>query len=193
MKNILSLIFADKLFDSLDKSHEELIKLVSKNSKEYDSLEELIDAFNITQKNFFISQLNIINMLGSKEYNQLLSIDISTRNGLNHKTITEVGNYRINQVTDINNKNVLTRRYFILDFNNTITENGYEFTNEIYEIDINSFSILISEISSAKQNIEDNIDNEEALQYLSHMEVVLKRFIDKYHELKEFNLELNKM
>jgi hypothetical protein len=53
-----------------------------------------------------------------------ISLDISTRDGLNYKTITQVGNYRFTQVINVNDESVLTRRYFILDFNNIMTVDG---------------------------------------------------------------------
>lgn len=192
MKEYLSINYIDKLTESLKKSPEDFFKNVSRNTKEYESMDELVDAFNAFHKDYFISQLNIINLFSSKDYNKLLSIDLSTRNGLNYKTITEVGDYRVTQVTDINNKNILIRRYFILDFTNTVFENEIEITNEIYEIDMYSFSILISEISSAKQDIEDNIELEEAIKYLSHLESIFKRLIEKYHELMNLNFELDR-
>ena len=50
----------------------------------------------------------------------------------------------------------LKRRYFILDFNNTVDIDGNESCKEAYELHPLSFLTLISEICSFKQAIEDD-------------------------------------
>ncbi|UZN01375.1 hypothetical protein OL548_33900 (plasmid) [Lysinibacillus sp. MHQ-1] len=69
---------------------------------------------------------------------------------------------------------------FLLDFNKVDSKDR---ASKIYELDLYSFYLLISEICSAKQDIENDIENEEAKTYLTHMENVITEFIKNYHNL----------
>lgn len=190
MKDFFSLISPDE-YKKIIETGANIDKIISKNSFECDNVKELVIMANDIQKNFFISQLRIIKVLNCEEYNKLCLMDPLARNGLNYKTVTQIENYRFNENCIVND-NVLTRRYFILDFNKTITVDGEECTNQIYELDMKSFCILVCEVCTAKQDIEDKLYINEAKKYLDHMERVIERFIEKYFELRELNKEINK-
>lgn len=68
----------------------------------------------------------------------------------------------------------LSRRYFILNFNKTTTIDGKEYETEVFEIDMRSFCILICEICSDKQDIEDNICTQDVRKYLIHGDFYFK-------------------
>ena len=169
-----------------------IIDMAGKNTFEYDSIDELTDKYSEMMRSHFISQLKIINVFNKNEYDELCGIDFSTRNGLNYKTATQIGEYRFNEMCYVDRNNLLKRRYFILNFNKVITIEGSEYTTEIFEVDMNSFCILICEICSAKQDIEDNIDVEDAKKYLTHMENIVTEFINKYFQLLELDKQLKK-
>lgn len=190
MKNSFGIISSEE-YQRIMKKGANIEKIISKNSFVCDDVEELKTMTNDIQQKFFISQLKIINVLNREAYNKLCSMDLSTRDGLNYKIVTQLGNYRFNENCCIVD-NILTRRYFILDFNKTITVDEEECTNQIFEVDMKSFCILICEICSAKQDVEDNLYTNEAKIYLEHMESIIKRFIKKHFELKELKQELYK-
>ncbi|KOM98723.1 hypothetical protein ACP49_05350 [Clostridium botulinum] len=69
-----------------------------------------------------------------------------------------------------------------MNFNKTIIIEGQEYCEEIYELDIKSFCILICEICSTKQDIENNIDEDDAKKHLDYMEKIIDKFIKGYFE-----------
>lgn len=169
-----------------------IIDMSRKNVFECDNIEGLTDKWNELERKSFISRLKIINVLNNKEYDQLCGINVSSRDGLNYKTVTQIGNYRFNEMCYLDKNNILIRRYFILNFNKVVTIGEMKYTTEIFEVDMKSFCILICEICSAKQDIEDNIEVEAGKKYLVHMENIITEFINKYFELLELDKQLKK-
>ncbi|MFY8251762.1 hypothetical protein [Clostridium perfringens] len=165
---------------------------ISKNCFEYDDLDEMLKKFEEVQNDFFISQLNIINILNREEYNNVCVVDLFSRTGLTHKVVTEIGNYRFTEVCK-NVNNILIRRYFIMNFNKTTFIEGQEYCEEIFELDIKSFCILICEICSTKQDIEDSIDEENAKKHLVNMEKIIDKFIKRYFEKIKLIKKLDEM
>lgn len=191
MKHKMNILSAEDAIKAIN-GEKSIIDMAGKNTFECDSIDELTDKCSKMMRKHFISQLRIINVLNRNEYNELCGIDFSTRDGLNYKTVTQIGQYRFNEMCYVDKNNTLKRRYFILNFNKVITIDGREYTTEIFEVDMRSFCILICEICSAKQDIEDNIAVEEAKEYLVHMENIITEFIDKHFELLELDKQLKK-
>ncbi|MCB2360164.1 hypothetical protein [Clostridium estertheticum] len=189
MKNTIKILM-DKQFREIieNKGSKEIEFALSNNVFEYDDVEEMLEKFNDIQKSFFISQLKIISVSNYEEYNKICSSNLDN----DCKVVTNVGNYRFIAEGIINN-NILTRRYFIINFNKMITINEEEKSNEIFEINMNSFCILISEICADKQDIEDSIEVEKARKHLAYMEKVIGEFIKKYFDRIELDKELSKI
>lgn len=155
---------------------------ISQECITFDNYDSFIKRMNNASRYTYMKKLNIIRKLSQKEYNHLISININSRSGLSYKTVTQLYNYRFNDNYIENSDASYYNRYFILDFNKTVVINGKECTNEIYEVDLITFYTLISEICSAKQDIEDNIDVEEANKYLDHMNGIISEFIHIYNQ-----------
>ncbi|MFV3010999.1 hypothetical protein ACLD43_01535 [Clostridium botulinum] len=180
MKNSIT-ILNDKNYREIINKEKSIELSMSKNCFEYDNVDEMLKKIEEVQNDFFISQLKIINILNREEYNKICVVDFGSRSGLTHKVVTEIGNYRFTEVCN-NVDNILIRRYFIMNFNKTIIIEGQEYCEEIYELDIKSFCILICEICSTKQDIENNIDEDDAKKHLDYMEKIIDKFIKGYFE-----------
>lgn len=148
----------------------------------YDSFKERI---NNASRYAYMKKLNILKKLSRSEYDSLISINANSRSGLSYKTVTQLYNYRFNENYIEKIDASFYNRYFILDFEKITIIDGQECTNDIYEVDLSTFYNLISEICSAKQDIEDNIDVEEANKYLVHMNGIVSEFISIYNQSKE--------
>ncbi|ACA53723.1 hypothetical protein FDC45_00955 [Clostridium botulinum] len=180
MKNSIT-ILNDKNYREIINKEKSIELSMSKNCFEYDNVDEMLKKLEEVQNDFFISQLKIINILNREEYNKICVVDFGSRSGLTHKVVTEIGNYRFTEVCN-NVDNILIRRYFIMNFNKTIIIEGQEYCEDIYELDIKSFCILICEICSTKQDIENNIDEDDAKKHLNYMEKIIDKFIKGYFE-----------
>ncbi|WP_447403067.1 hypothetical protein ACE1MS_22825 (plasmid) [Lysinibacillus sp. fkY74-1] len=180
MKNKITYITGDE-YSKIIKGESDVNSIFRKAGIEWVGIEELQDITNKSMMTYFISKLNVVNLLNPEEYGKLNDIDLSTRTGSNIKVVTQVGNYRFqdNLILDISSGE-MCRRYFLLDFNKVDSKDR---ASKIYELDLYSFYLLISEICSAKQDIENDIENEEAKTYLTHMENVITEFIKNYHNL----------
>jgi hypothetical protein len=191
MKNSFSILSAgDFKVLTKSKSKDEFESVLSKNTTECNDIEDLLDTCNSAQRSYFLSQLIAINVLDNEDYNSLCQMDFGTRDGLNYKVVVEVGDYRFTQITNVDSNNILTRRYFILDFTKTITIDESIQTDRIIEITMASFCILVSEICSVIQDGRDGLDEKEVNRYLNHMEGVVKSFIKEVLDLHEFRKEL---
>lgn len=180
MKNSIS-ILSDKDYREIISKEKPIELSISKNCFEYDNIDEMIKKMEEVQNDFFISQLKIVSILNREEYNKICVADLFSRSGLTHKVVTEIGNYRFTEVCN-NVDNILIRRYFIMNFNKTIVIEGQEYCEEMYELDVKSFCILICEICSTKQDIEDNIDEKDAKRHLVYMEKIIDKFIEEHFE-----------
>ncbi|MGR7910320.1 hypothetical protein ACU64V_12990 [Lysinibacillus capsici] len=180
MKNKLTYI-TGKEYSKIITGKSDITSIFRKVGVEWVDLEDLQDITNKSMMTYFISQLRVVNLLNPEEYGKLIDIDLSTRTGSNIKIVTQVGNYRFqdNLILDTNNGE-LCRRYFLLDFNEVDSKDR---ALKIYELDLYSFYLLISEICSASHDIENNIEIEEAKKYLTHMENVIREFIKGYENL----------
>lgn len=147
----------------------------------YDSFKERI---NNASRYTYMKKLNILKKLSRSEYDSLISINVNSRSGLSYKTVTQLYNYRFNDNYIENTDGSFYNRYFILDFEKTTIIDGQECTNDIYEVDLTTFYNLISEICSAKQDIEDDIDVVEANKYLVHMNGIVSELISIYNKSK---------
>lgn len=175
MKNSIT-ILSNKNYKEIINKEKPIELSISKNRFEYENIDEMLEKFEEIQNDFFISQLKIINVLNREEYNKICVFDFASRSGLTHKVVTEIGNYRFTEVCN-NVDNILIRRYFIMNFNKTVIIENQEYCDEMYELDIKSFCTLICEICSAKQDIEDNIDQEDAKKHLDYMQKIIDKFI----------------
>ena len=180
MKNSIG-ILSDKDYRKIINKEKPIELSLLKNRFEYDNVDEMIKKMEEVQNDFFISQLKIIGILNREEYNKICVVDIFSRSGLTHKVVTEIGNYRFTEVCNIVD-NVLVRRHFIMNFNKIIIIEGQEYCEEMYELDVKSFCVLICEICSTKQDIEDNINEEDAKKHLLYMEKIIDKFIEVYFE-----------
>ena len=84
----------------------------------------------------------------------------------------------------------LKRRYFILDFNNTVDIDGNESCKEAYELHPLSFLTLISEICSFKQAIEDDFRVELAKDCIHNSIKLVERLIENYLDKKKLKNKL---
>lgn len=180
MQNKLTYI-TGKEYSKLMNGELDIHSVFRKSGIEWGDIESLQSVLDKSMMTYFISKLQILSELNPKEYNQLIDIDLSTRTGSNMKIISQIGNYRFqeNLVIDINTGEAF-RRYFLLDFSEV---DSTDQASVIYELDLYSFYLLISEISSAKFDIENNIQKDDAIKYLSHMEKVIEEFIKSYKSL----------
>ncbi len=177
MNNKINFMTAEEL-SKIIKGHVDISNIFRKEGFDWVDVDDFNTIMNKSMMTYFISKLHIIEILNPTEYSKLSDIDLSTRTGLNYRVVTQVGNYRFqdNLVIDVK-EGKSYRRYFLLDFNDVDSENR---ASKIYELDLHSFYLLISEICSAKQDIEDNIENEDAEKYLIHMENVIREFLKSY-------------
>lgn len=159
-------------------------ELMSVNSFKCNNFNELEENLNRIARGYFISQLKILKVLDKNGYDKLREMNMNSRTGYNDKVVTKVGDYRFQDMCCWVD-NTIEYRYFILDFTGTIKVEDEEYAKNIYEIDILSFNLLVAEICSAKQDIEDKLDVEDAEKYLLHMASVIKEFINKYYEIKK--------
>lgn len=184
MKNTINILSHDdynKIINGETKAPLEF--LINKNSLEFNSFEEMIEKFKKIQGDSFIAQMKIINILTREQYNKLCQFDPGSINGATYKIVTQIGNYRFTETYNMVN-GILKRRYFILDFNNTVDVDGVESCKEAYELHPLSFLTLISEICSFKQAIEDDFRVELAKDCIDNSIKLVERLIESYLDKK---------
>lgn len=165
---------------SLDDFHNR----ISQKCITFDNYDSFKERMNNALRYTYMKKLNILNKLSRSEYESLISINANSRSGLSYKTVTQLYNYRFNDNYIENTDASFYNRYFILDFEKKTIIDGKECTNDIYEVDLSTFYNLISEICSAKQDIEDNINVEDANKYLVHMNGIVSELISIYNQSK---------
>lgn len=184
MKNTINILSHDdynKIINGEIKAPLEF--LISKNTLEFNNFEEMIEKLKKIQGDSFIDQLKIINILTREQYNKLCQFDPNSINGATYKIVTQIGNYRFTETYNMVN-GILKRRYFILDFNNTVDVDGVESCKEAYELHPVSFLTLISEICSFKQAIEDDFRAELAKDCIDNSIKLVERLIESYLDKK---------
>lgn len=161
---------------------DEFCTKMSQKCISFDNFDSLQDRANYASRYAYMKKLNILNKLSKSDYDGIISLNINSRTGYSYKTVTQLYNYRFNDNYIENSDATFYNRYFILDFRTTKIIDGMEYTDEIYEVDLGTFYALISEICSAKQDIEDGIAVEEAYEYLKHMEGIVSELISIYNQ-----------
>ncbi|NSB12151.1 hypothetical protein [Clostridium beijerinckii] len=135
-------------------------------------------------KDIRLSELKILRVYKREKFNEFIHIRPHSRSMHNFKVIIELGNYRFQEVVYH-----FERRYFIIDFNKIDIVDSEEHAKYVYEVDLNTFYLLISEISSAKLDVEDNIGIDRANNDLIYTEEIVKclieRYIDKFENERE--------
>ncbi|UZN01374.1 hypothetical protein OL548_33895 (plasmid) [Lysinibacillus sp. MHQ-1] len=116
MKNKITYITGDE-YSKIIKGESDVNSIFRKAGIEWVGIEELQDITNKSMMTYFISKLNVVNLLNPEEYGKLNDIDLSTRTGSNIKVVTQVGNYRFqdNLILDISSGE-MCRRYFFVGF-----------------------------------------------------------------------------
>lgn len=139
-----------------------------KSNRILTDLEELV-------KDIRISELKILRVYKREEFNELIHMRSNSRSMHNFKVVIELENYRFQEVLYHSE-----RRYFVIDFNEIDIVDNEEHAKYVYEVDLNTFYLLISEISSAKLDVEENIGIERANNDLRYTEEIVKCLIERY-------------
>ena len=164
------------------KSPDDFYNRISQECITFDNYDSFKERINNVPKYTYMKKLNILKKLSHSEYDTLITINANSRSGLSYKMVTQLYNYRFNDNYIENTDASFCNRYFILDFEKITIIDGQECTNDIYEVDLTTFYNLISEICSAKQDIENNIDVEKANKYLVHMNGIVSELISIYNQ-----------
>lgn len=170
-----------------------ILEEAGKHMIQFDSIKDLEKEMTKINRRVFMGQMKIEQKLPRKEIEKLYDFSGASRTGWNYKDVVEVGNYRFQEIATIDSNNVLKRRYFILDFNELEIVEERKYAKYIYEIDIKTFAILISDICSAKLDLEQNIQIDAAKQALKDAEEFIGEFIEDYLEKLALKEDLNKL
>lgn len=163
-----------------------------KNIMEFEDFKQMEEAVKKMNRRVYMSQMKIVARLSREDLEKLYDFDGGTRTGFNYRNVTEVGNYCFQEVAKIDQNNVLKRRYFILDYGVAGMVKVEKCIECGYEIDVNTFAILVSDICSAKLDIEKKMEVESAKQSLKDGAEFIKEFIEDYLEKRELEKDLKK-
>lgn len=170
----------------------DVFEQAGKHMMQLEDLNGIEEALKKMNRRVYMSQMKIVGSLSREELEKLYEFDGGTRTGWNYRNVTEVGNYCFQEVAKIDQNNVLKRRYFILNYNGAGMVKEKRCLECSYEIDVKTFAILVSDICSAKLDIEKNVQVESAKQSLKDGEEFIKEFIEDYLEKCELAKDLNR-
>lgn len=138
-----------------------------------------------------LAQYKMLRKYTREEYNKFVYTSSHYRSSHNYKVITDLGDYRFQELNYVNEKHGYCRKiYSIVDFSSVEKLDGQDFAKYIYEVDFETFYELISDIFAAKSDIESNFQVEDAKKDLEHLKDIVRLFIEKYNNILELEKQL---
>ncbi|GKX65820.1 hypothetical protein [Inconstantimicrobium mannanitabidum] len=153
--------------------------------------EEYNEINNKVHLSIELAQYKILRKYTREEYNKFIYISSFYRSSYNYKIITDLGDYRFQELNYVNEKYGYSKRiYSIVDFSSVVKMDGQDFAKYIYEVDFETFYELISDIFAAKSDIESNFQVAEAKKDLEHSKEITRLLIEKYNNILELEKQL---